>query len=552
MQMRKSTARRGATMRRQTVVQALVQAFHEHGVKRMFGVPGGGSSLDLIDAARRRRIDFVLARHECAAVFMAAASAEIGNGLGVALTTKGPGTANAANGVAHASLDRNAVAVLTDGFSAQTRSYVTHQWFDQRALLAPLTKGHSLLADANAGRDMTELLARARAPRRGPVHFELTGSAAKAQLDAPLARRPAARAAATVGAGLAQARVLLKAARRPVIIAGLETPDGGVPRALRRLVRALGCPALVTYKAKGVIADADPHYVGIFTGGAAEQATVRQADLIVTVGLDPVELILQPWPYTTPVLELSLTEHPVHYVKARVALHGDLEAALAGLSAAARKGQWTRREITQLRLEMYATLAYRGDGRGLTPQQVVAEAAQAAAGLPRWPRVTVDAGAHMFSATAFWPCRAPRDLLISNGLATMGFALPAAIASALADPRRATIAFTGDGGLFMCQGELATAVDVGARIVVVVFNDGALSLIDIKQQQRRLPTSGVRWRRADFAASMRAMGGRGYRVATLEAYRRALAEALAGEGPALIDVQVDPSGYPEQLAALRG
>ncbi|MBL8385174.1 MAG: thiamine pyrophosphate-binding protein, partial [Burkholderiales bacterium] len=353
-------------------------------------------------------------------------------------------------------------------------------------------------------------------------------------------------------AALARARALLAGARRPVVVAGLEACDPAVAAALRRLVRELGCAALVTYKAKGVIADDDAHYVGIFTGGLAEQPAVRAADLIVTVGLDPVELILQPWPYDLPVLELGCTRHPVHYVKSACAVHGDLAGALDALAGAGRRGGWQRAAIAALRTAMRASLAYRGSGDGLTPQQVVEAAADAARALPRWPRATVDAGAHMFSATAFWPCRAPRDLLISNGLATMGFALPAAIASALADPRRRTIAFTGDGGLMMCQGELATAVETRARLVVIVFNDGALSLIDIKQQQRKLPARGVRWQRPDFALAMRAVGGRGYRADTLPAYRRALAAALAGEGPALIDVRVDPSGYPAQLAAMRG
>ena len=142
--------------------------------------------------------------------------------------------------------------------------------------------------------------------------------------------------------------------------------------------------------------------------------------------------------------------------------------------------------------------------------------------------------------------------MISNGLASMGYALPAAIASAALEPRRAAIAFTGDGGLMMCLGELATAAERRAPIIVVVFNDGALSLIDIKQQQRRLPVQGVRWRRPDFAAVARGLGAKGFRVSTLAGYRRALRTALAGKGLALIDVVVDPSGYQQQLAALRG
>ena len=101
-------------------------------------------------------------------------------------------------------------------------------------------------------------------------------------------------------------------------------------------------------------------------------------------------------------------------------------------------------------------------------------------------------------------------------------------------------------------GELATAAQMGGKLVVVVFNDSALSLIDIKQQSRKLPVTGVRWKRPDFALAMRGMGGRGYRVRTLAEYRRALAQAYKGTGPALIDVVVDPSGYQQQLRAMRG
>ncbi len=196
-------------------------------------------------------------------------------------------------------------------------------------------------------------------------------------------------------------------------------------------------------------------------------------------------------------------------------------------------------------------MQYRKSG-AIGPQEVVELAVAATESLSKRPRITVDAGAHMFSAMAFWPCDEPGDVSISNGLATMAFALPAAIGVSLADPSRAVIAFTGDGGLYMCLGELATAVQYNARVVVIVFNDESLSLIDIKQQQRKLPTRGVRFAATDFAAAMRAMGGRGYRATNVAEYAAALRDAFAAEGPALIDVAVDPTGYPEQLKALRG
>jgi acetolactate synthase-1/2/3 large subunit len=535
-----------------TVALALMRALKASGTRRLFGVPGGGSSLDLIEAAHSQGMAFVLARHECAAVFMACATAEMDGSIGAALTTKGPGTANAANGLAQASLDRNPVVLLTDGFSPAAQRYVTHQWFDQRALMAPVAKGHSLLADGDVHADIDRLMALALSPRQGPVHIELTGAAARAPLARRAPARPARDRVTPASDLLASAGELLGQARLPVIVVGLESRSRDVTAAVRKAARALACPVLVTYKAKGVIADGAPLYGGIFTGGLAEQALMKQADLIVLVGMDPVELILQPWAYQAPVLEIGLARHPVHYVEPTVALHGDIAGSLAAITAGRTRSAWQAAQIAHLRAQMLAGLAYRGQGKGLSPQVVVEEAASAALALPVWPRVTVDAGAHMFSATAFWPCHAPNDLLISNGLATMGFALPAAIASALHQPGRCTVAFTGDGGLMMCLGELATAVQEQARIVVVVFNDASLSLIDIKQQQRELPVRGVRWDRPDFALVMRGLGGKGYKAAGVAAYRRALAAAFADEGPSLIDVTVDPTGYPSQLAALRG
>ncbi|MDH3275976.1 MAG: thiamine pyrophosphate-dependent enzyme, partial [Gammaproteobacteria bacterium] len=138
------------------------------------------------------------------------------------------------------------------------------------------------------------------------------------------------------------------------------------------------------------------------------------------------------------------------------------------------------------------------------------------------------------------------------GLATMAFALPAAIAASLHDPDRPVIAFTGDGGLLMCLGELLTAVQQRTWIIVIVFNDESLSLIDIKQQQRDLVSRGVRWDRPEFGPTMAGLGGRAFQVCNQLDYRNALDEAITEQGPVLIDVAIDPRGYPAQLKALRG
>ena len=530
-----------------TVAEALLADLAQRGTRRIWGVPGGGSSLDVIAATPRHGIDFILARQEANAAMMALADAELTGAPGVVMTTKGPGVSNAANGLACAMLERAPLMLLSDGFTASQLGYVTHQVFDQQAATAAIAKGYSRAEGDAPAEDIAALLDLAQAAPRGAVHLDLTGQAAR-RTALPMAPRATAEAAALP---IGDAAALLAKAKRPVILAGVEAAEPVAAAALRRLAEALGCPVLVTYKAKGVLPDRHPLYAGLFTGGSLEAPCVGAADCIIQAGLDPVELILQPWRYAAPILDIALRPHPVRYAVPQAALHGDLGASLASLLRVAGPSGWGLAEIARLRADALAALEWNGQG-GVSPPDIVRLAQQEARDAGRAPRASVDAGAHMFSATAFWQCEHPRDLLISNGLASMGFALPAGIAAALHDPARGAVAFTGDGGLMMCIGELATAAQTGARLVTVVFNDSALSLIDIKQQQRQLAPAGVAFAPTDFATVAEGFGVAGFRADTPENYRKALRAAFAVEGPSLVDVRVNPAGYPAQLQAMRG
>jgi acetolactate synthase-1/2/3 large subunit len=177
-------------------------------------------------------------------------------------------------------------------------------------------------------------------------------------------------------------------------------------------------------------------------------------------------------------------------------------------------------------------------------------------------RVTVDAGAHMFPATMLWPVAEPNGMLISNGLSTMGFALPAAIGAALirrqsapeevAAPDPPVVALTGDGGLLMCAGELLTAVRERLHIVIIVFADASLSLIDIKQRHRQLPSAGVTLGSIDWCGVAASVGAAAHCAATEGQLRTALASALSHRGPTLIEARIDPATYGATLHTIRG
>jgi acetolactate synthase-1/2/3 large subunit len=541
-----------------TAAEELARWLSANGVTRLFGVPGGGSSLDIIESAARAGIPFTLARAENAAVIMAATTAELTGRPGAVLVTRGPGLASAINGLAHATLDRAPVLLISDGFTEAQRTFVTHQVLDQAALAAPVVRAAETSQGGDIGACLARLGAAMAGPCRGPALLELADEAARKPAIAEAHARPAPPAPAAEDAIVA-ARALLADARRPVIIAGLEAREAATET--RALAHAIGAPVLVTYKAKGVVADDDALFGGVFTGGAAEAALLRRADLIILAGADPVEFIPQRWRYDAPVIDIARFARGTHYVSPAVLVEGDVGPALAALGAQAEPvhglgnalaSDWTVEEIGHARAAWLKALANPGAPGRVGPERVVTLAAEACAAAGVALRAAVDAGAHMFSATTFWSTSEPNGVLISNGLATMGFALPAAIAAALAEPDRPAIAFTGDGGLLMCLGELATAAALRARVIVIVFNDAGLSLIALKKAGRELPEDSLAWAHPGFADVARGLGCAAVTVETEPGYREALAAALTEAGPTVIDVRIDPSGYPAQMAGARG
>ncbi|HTO46885.1 MAG TPA: thiamine pyrophosphate-binding protein [Burkholderiales bacterium] len=534
-----------------TGADVLVSHLAARGVKRFFGVPGGDCSLDLIDAAERAGIRFVLTKTEDSAAIMAGVTAELTGSLGVLMTTRGPGLANAVNGVAYASLDRAPLLVISDGYE-NDQAYVSHQRFDQFALMAPLVRGSLRLDHTAALVKVPALLDTAQSAPAGPVYLEVTGRGVRPPVPAAgAAPGPAVASPPALDPNaVIEARAMLAAATRPAIIAGLQTRSPRAQAGLRRLAERWCCPVYLTYMAKGAVADSDPRLAGSYIGGAGEEATLKAADAIVLYGADPIEFPPQPWKYAAPVLDLTRYRVDRHYVTPKASLVGELAAMAAALETAVEGSAWTPDELAGARAEIHRR-AHAGGGAAVTPQSIV-EATAAVDGSAA-ARVTVDAGAHMLSVLALWKAREVHDVLISRGLATMAFALPAAIGASLVDPDRPVIAFSGDGGLMMCAGELATAAELGCRLTVVVFNDSSLAMIGVKQRQRKFPAAGVDYvRSTDFAAVAKGFGCRGYRVEKGADLGPRLAEAMRGAGPALVDVVVDPAPYNAQLRALRG
>ncbi|HEU4439522.1 MAG TPA: thiamine pyrophosphate-dependent enzyme, partial [Methylomirabilota bacterium] len=427
------------------------------------------------------------------------------------------------------------------------------------AHVGPITKGTVTVGADSAGHWIAHAVQLALAEPRGPVHLDLPADVA-AQRAIPTATsvRPAPPPSPDEER-LEQAARMIRAARRPLVIAGLGCRPADA-KWLQAFAEAVPAPVLTTCKAKGAIPDPHPLALGIFTGGVLEEPLVTRADLIVAFGLDTVELIPRRWPYSAPVL--SLTRCPADdprlgapgagaYFTPVLEVVGDLAAILEDLAPRivprGTESNWDVAALERIRRERLAALEV--PVPGLAPHRVAQMTRElTAAG----SIASVDAGAHMFPATAYWQALEPGELLISNGLATMGFALPAAIAAQLVHPDRRVVCFTGDGGLMMVAAELETVARLRLPILIVVFDDQALSLIEVKQAQKGFQGASMRYAGPDLGALARAFGLRAFTVTDEATLHQALIAAQTAPGPALIDARIDASGYRRMLEIVRG
>jgi acetolactate synthase-1/2/3 large subunit len=345
------------------------------------------------------------------------------------------------------------------------------------------------------------------------------------------------------GAGerLEAAAELVAAARRPVVIVGLDAVADS--EAVRAALRGVNCPVLVTYEAKGVVPESWSSYAGLFTGAAIERPLLEQADLIIGLGLDPVEPMPGAWPYGAPVVLLHRHGVGTDYFGRPLLVVGASPAERQALLSAVIS-DWPAGFGADVRERDAARL--RVPTSGLDPVDVVLDTQRAVGDV----LATVDAGAHMLVAMPFWHTDEAQSVLISNGLATMGFALPAAVGMALARPGRRVVCFVGDGGLSMVQGELETLARLALDVTVVVFNDATLTLIKLKQGEGQAGPAAVGYGAIDFAAIAAAMGVRSAVAHDREGLQAAL--AAPAPGPMLIDAQIDPSAYPHVIKITRG
>jgi acetolactate synthase-1/2/3 large subunit len=522
--------------------EAIAGALRDFGVRFVFGVPSG-PVLPLIEALRGAGVEYVLTASETSAGFMASVVGELTGTPGVCVATLGPGATNLATGVGAAWLDRAPVLAITCNVGTAWLERRIQMRIDHHALMAPLTKASLPLRADNVLDTLGAALAMAGDEPPGPVHLDLPEDVATAQAvrasggqaalrpPGPPARAPqvllpaagrgadaaqgvapsAGRAAeATQGPVLAAGRSAdatrgsvpaagrpadgargveeaLRGARRPLLVTGLGLTRSRALDVLRRFVERQHMPFISTLHAKGCLPESHPCWAGVLGRARRSdvQAFIDRADLILSVGYDPVEINYEEWVGSKPIVHVD-REPPD--VPVAASLGGDLDQAIEHLAGLPKiPNDWTAEEIAEHRQRLNQAL--RPASSAFAPHHVLDVLQKK---LPADAILAYDVGAHTHQIATQWRTDLPLTCISTNGWSSMGFGLPAAYAAKLVHPERTVVGVVGDGCFLLTAGELSVARRLQLNVPVVVLNDGWLALIKVKQERKEYALEGVR------------------------------------------------------------
>jgi acetolactate synthase-1/2/3 large subunit len=523
--------------------ELIVATLRKAGIRRGFGIPSG-NVLPLMEAMRKGGVDFVLTAHEGSAGFAADVTGRQTGVPGLCIATLGPGATNLATGVGNAWLDRSPLLAITCNLNTDQLGRRIQMYIDHHALFAPITKATLPLRAGSIAETVKEAIRIALSEPMGPVHLDLPEDVALAATDEAVPRIPVPRRLPPPSDdALMAAHEILAGARRPIAVIGSNAMRMTEPRLLQRFVEKHGIPFATTTMAKGMIDEDHPLSVGCIERSKRQiqRGFLRRADLIVGLGYDTIEVEYEAWIGDVPLLQIDI--EPVDIapsVSLRAEVTGDLDAALERLDTMpSLSHDWDPAELATHREGFQAALRPPSDS--FTPHQAIDAVRRV---LPADGILSFDVGAHTHQIAGQWTAHAPRSFLITNGWSSMGFGLPAAIAAKLARPDLPVVCLIGDGCFQMTCGELATARRMGIALPVVVLDDRWLGLIRIKQSKRQYGNYGVELQTEEYTEppahyfGVPAVGVRD--AAALEA---ALSDALAAQGPTVIEAVVDSAHY---------
>jgi acetolactate synthase-1/2/3 large subunit len=526
--------------------ELVVRCLENEQVEVIFGLPGE-ENLDVLDALVESPIRFITVRHEQGAAFMADVYGRLTGRAGVCLSTLGPGATNLATGVADANLDRAPLVAITGQAGLDRMHKESHQVLDLVNFFHPITKWNTQIRKASIVPEaIRKAFKLAQTEKPGATHLDLPEDEMRVEVEAEPLRRQQPPAPEPLTAQIDRAAKIIAAAKHPIILAGNGAVRAHAAEALTQFAENLGIPVAHTFMGKGIVpwtSDASLLACGLQSGDY-EWFGFDRADVVICVGYDLVEWDPAHWNPNRDKkivhIDLSPAEVDKSYVVA-VGVIGDISTALQRIAERVppKKGNFSRkfRQMVIDQLQRHST----DSSFPLKPQRILHDLRTA---LGPDDIVISDVGAHKLWIARLYPCYKPNTAIISNGFASMGIAVPGAIAAKLVHPDRKVVAVTGDAGFLMNAQELETAMRERLPFVSLIFNDQRYGLIEWKQISQFGRAAFVQFGNPDFVRFAESFGARGYRVEAAADLLPILRQALNDSQPAVIDCPVD---YTENL-----
>lgn len=530
------------------VAEMLVKCLEAEGVEYIFGIPGE-ENLDVMHALRDSKIEFVVTRHEQGAAFMADVYGRLTGNAGVCLSTLGPGATNLITGVADANMDGAPVVAITGQVGTNKMHLTSHQYLELDALFSPITKRTKMIMRPESVTEITRLAFKyAESEKPGATHINLPEDIAKETVPEGVARRIIPKH--TVNKEYADYENIQDAAgeifqaERPVILVGHSAVRSGASEALTRFATKLKLPVVNTMMAKGIISYDNPY--SMWTVGIPQKdyqnVILEKADMIIAVGYDIVEFAPIKWNRHGDHKIIHIDASPSHVNKTyqpMIEVVGDISDSLDQIAKRCRREQEPEWALEIKKMMVKEHESYADDmAFPMKPQKILNDVRKV---MNPEDIVISDVGAHKMWISRHYNCYEPNTCLISNGFATMGIAVPGAIAAKMVHPDKKVLAISGDGGFMMNSQEYETAVRLGVPIVTLLLNDSGYGLIKWKEDDRFGEHFFVDFTNPDFVKLAESMHALGFRVEKADDLIPTLEKAFASNKPCIIDCEVDYS-----------
>lgn len=526
--------------------ELFVKCLENEGVEYIFGIPGE-ENLDVMDALLDSKIQFVTVRHEQGAAFMADVYGRLTGKAGVCLATLGPGATNLITGVADANLDHAPLVAIAGQASTHRLHKESHQVLDLELIFQSITKYSSRILSPNV---ITEVVRKAfkvaETEKTGATFIEFPENIAEMDIDDTPIPPKNPHPPEPPKIKVESAAKMISAAKNPIILAGNGVIRGHACKELAEFAENLKIPVANTFMAKGVIPFKHP----MALGSAGLQANdyiscgFGKADLIICIGYDLVEYHPYLWHQTKDrnIIHIDQNHAEVDaYYGVDIGVVGDIKHSLPRIAELATPASGSA--MHSLRNAVIEEMNQHKDDVSVPvkPQKIIWDL-RTAMGME--DIAISDVGAHKMWMSRMFRCEYPNTCLISNGFASMGIAVPGAIAAKLVNPDKKVVAVTGDAGFMMNSQEIETAMRLGTAIVILIWTDNAYGLIEWKQMNQFKRVSNIDFTNPDFVQYAESFGAKGYRIEKGEDLLPTLKKALADNTVSIIDCPVD---YSENL-----